>query len=65
MHTRCIRALNIKVLNTMSRDQFVAYPPDIDNRDRRVSGQAAAKFGNENMQAAGIEVAVVAPQVEQ
>ena len=47
------------------RDQFVARSPDIDDADAGVFGEGAAEAGDEDLEAAGVEEVVVAPEVEE
>ena len=46
-------------------NQLVADSPYVDYSDARVAGEFAAQLGDEHMEAAGVEIAVVAPQTEQ
>ena len=42
-------------------NQLVADSPYVDYSDARVAGEFAAQLGDEHMEAAGVEIAVVAP----
>ena len=42
-------------------NQLVADSPYVDYSDARVTGEFAAQLGDEHVEAAGVEIAVVAP----
>ena len=46
-------------------NQFVAGAADIDDADAGVFGEGAAEAGDEDLEAAGVEEVIVAPQVEE
>ena len=46
-------------------NQLVADSPYVDYSDARVTGEFAAQLGDEHVEAAGVEIAVVAPSLEQ
>ena len=50
---------------SLFRNQLVARSPDIDDADAGVFGEGAAEAGDEDLEAAGVEEVIVAPQVEE
>ena len=42
-------------------NQFIAYASHVYDSNGRIAGELAAKFGDEDVEAAGVEIAVVAP----
>ena len=50
---------------SLFRNQLVARSPDIDDADAGVFGEGAAEAGDEDLEAAGVEEVVVAPEVEE
>ena len=47
---------------SLFRYQFVACSPDIQNLDAGVAGEAVAEAGDEDLEAAGVEEVVIAPE---
>ena len=47
---------------SLLRDQFITRPPDIDDPDIGITGEAVAEAGDKDLEAAGVEEVVIAPE---
>ena len=45
--------------------QFVACAADVDDADARVAGEVATEASDEDLEAAGVEEVVVAPEIQE
>ena len=52
-------------LLSLFRYQLIACAADVDDADAGVFGECAAQAGDEDLEAAGVEEVVVAPEVEE
>ena len=53
------------VVGALLYNQLIPCPPDIDDADTGIFGKCTAQAGDEDLEAAGVEEVVVAPEVEE
>ena len=53
------------VVGALICNQLIPCPPDVDDADTGIFGEGAAEAGDEDLEAAGVEEVIVAPQVEE